>query len=78
MNLFAEFLQVVREAVTTVAAERGVSLPDLSKVTAEPPRDPSHGDVSTNAAMVPVTQFGISKVRAMPGPEGKIPACLNR
>ncbi|MEI7598836.1 MAG: arginine--tRNA ligase [Aestuariivirga sp.] len=52
MNLFAEFLQVVREAVTTVAVERGVSLPDLSKVTAEPPRDPSHGDISTNAAMV--------------------------
>ena len=59
MNLFAEFLQVVREAVTTVAAERGVSLPDLSKVTAEPPRDPSHGDISTNAAMVLNKAFGM-------------------
>ena len=59
MNLFAEFLQVVREAVTTVGAERGVSLPDLSKVTAEPPRDPSHGDISTNAAMVLNKAFGM-------------------
>lgn len=59
MNLFAEFLQVVREAVTTVAAERGVSLPDHSKVTAEPPRDPSHGDISTNAAMVLNKAFGM-------------------
>lgn len=59
MNLFAEFLQVVREAVTTVAAERGVSLPDLSRVTAEPPRDPSHGDISTNAAMVLNKAFGM-------------------
>jgi len=59
MNLFAEFLQVVREAVTTVASERGVALPDLSKVTAEPPRDPSHGDISTNAAMVLNKPFGM-------------------
>ena len=59
MNLFAEFLQVVREAVATVAAERGVALPDLSKITAEPPRDPSHGDVSTNAAMVLNKAFGM-------------------
>lgn len=59
MNLFAEFLQVVREAVTTVAAERGVAPPDLSKVTAEPPRDASHGDISTNAAMVLNKAFGM-------------------
>ena len=59
MNLFAEFLQVVREAVTTVASERGVALPDLSKVTAEPPRDASHGDISTNAAMVLNKAFGM-------------------
>ncbi len=59
MNLFAEFLQVVREAVTTVAAARGVALPDLSRVTAEPPRDPTHGDISTNAAMVLNKPFGM-------------------
>jgi arginyl-tRNA synthetase len=59
MNLFAEFLQVVREAVTTVAATQGVPVPDLAKVTAEPPRDPSHGDVATNAAMVLNKAFGM-------------------
>jgi arginyl-tRNA synthetase len=59
MNLFAEFLQVVREAVTTAAATQGVTLPDLSKVTAEPPRDSSHGDISTNAAMVLNKAFGM-------------------
>jgi arginyl-tRNA synthetase len=59
MNLFAEFLQVVRAAVTTAAATQGVTLPDLSKVTAEPPRDPSHGDISTNAAMVLNKAFGM-------------------
>ena len=31
---------------------------DLSRVTAEPPRDPSHGDISTNAAMVLNKAFG--------------------
>lgn len=59
MNLFAEFLQVVREAVTKAAATQGVTLPDLAKVTAEPPRDPSHGDISTNAAMVLNKAFGM-------------------
>ncbi|MEI8178366.1 arginine--tRNA ligase [Aestuariivirga sp.] len=59
MNLFAEFLRVVREAVTTAASAQGVTLPDLSKVTAEPPRDSSHGDISTNAAMVLNKQFGM-------------------
>lgn len=59
MNLFAEFLRVVHEAVTTAASAQGVTLPDLSKVTAEPPRDSSHGDISTNAAMVLNKQFGM-------------------
>ncbi len=40
MNLFSEFLQVVREAVSAVAAEQGISAElDMSRITAEPPRD---------------------------------------
>lgn len=59
MNLFAEFLQVIGEAVTAVAAEQGLTTsPDISRVTAEPPRDATHGDVSTNAAMVLNKAFG--------------------
>jgi arginyl-tRNA synthetase len=58
MNLFSEFLQVIRDAVSAVAAEQGLSAPDFSKVTAEPPRDAAHGDISSNAAMVLNKQFG--------------------
>ena len=53
MNLFAEFQGVIEQAVTTLVGQG--KLPgglDLSKITAEPPRDAVHGDVSTNAAMV--------------------------
>jgi arginyl-tRNA synthetase len=61
MNLFAEFLQVIRGAVTEVAAVQGIAAPlDLARVTAEPPRDASHGDIATNAAMVLNKAFGTS------------------
>ena len=59
MNLFSEFLQVIKEAISAVAAGQGIAAPiDFAKVTAEPPRDPSHGDISSNAAMVLNKQFG--------------------
>ncbi len=58
MNLFSEFLQAIRDAVTAVAAEQGVATPDFARVTAEPPREPTHGDISTNAAMVLNKAFG--------------------
>ena len=53
MNLFSEFRDTVIEALGAMTAE-GV-LPeglDLSNVAVEPPRDPAHGDMATNAAMV--------------------------
>ena len=53
MNLFAEIKTLVLETLGAMAAE-GV-LPeglDLRNVSVEPPRDPSHGDMATNAAMV--------------------------
>ena len=53
MNLFARFDVVVREALgRLVAAGRLPDGLDFSRITVEPPRDPSHGDVTTNAAMV--------------------------
>ena len=59
MNLFSEFLQVIRQAVSATATEQGIAAAiDFAKVTAEPPRDPSHGDISSNAAMVLNKQFG--------------------
>jgi arginyl-tRNA synthetase len=53
MNLFAHFREVVAAEVTALVAAG--SLPaglELSRIAVEPPRDPAHGDVSTNAAMV--------------------------
>ena len=53
MNLFGHFDGVVRAALCDMA-EAG-ELPrelDLSKLVVEPPRDSTHGDVTTNAAMV--------------------------
>ena len=53
MNIFAEFQLVVEQEVAALVSAG--QLPqglDLSKLTVEPPRDPTHGDISTNAAMV--------------------------
>ena len=53
MNLFAEMKSQVDGALAALVGE-GV-LPDglnLGPVTVEPPRDPAHGDMATNAAMV--------------------------
>src|SRR5690606_6667633 len=53
MDLFGETRAMVVEALD--ALEREGHLPeglDLSAVTVEPPRDPAHGDMATNAAMV--------------------------
>jgi arginyl-tRNA synthetase len=53
MDLFADVKQLVLEALARMA-EAG-TLPrglDLGAVTVEPPRDPAHGDMATNAAMV--------------------------
>ncbi|TWH84331.1 arginyl-tRNA synthetase [Novosphingobium taihuense] len=53
INLHADFASVIDTALT--ALETAGSLPaglNRSAVTCEPPRDVSHGDLSTNAAMV--------------------------
>src|SRR5580658_7153982 len=47
-NIFADILDRVRSATAEVLTG-GV---DQSRVTVEPPRDPAHGDIATNAAMV--------------------------
>ncbi|WP_020178451.1 arginine--tRNA ligase [Methylopila sp. M107] len=53
MNVFADFAARLRAILVALAAEGAISrLPDLSRVVVEPPRDPSHGDLATNAAMV--------------------------
>ncbi len=53
MNLFTHFraavVGLIEELIET--GELPESL-DVSRVTVEPPRDPAHGDITTNAAMV--------------------------
>jgi arginyl-tRNA synthetase len=60
MNLFAIFETHVRDAVAALAS-RGLlaSTPDLGRAVVEPPRDPGHGDLATNAAMVLAKDAGM-------------------
>ena len=52
-NLFARVLDRVHAAIETLAASGDLPAGlDASRVVVEPPRDPSHGDMATNAAMV--------------------------
>jgi arginyl-tRNA synthetase len=53
MNIFAVFTQHVRAAVSALASD-GIVLPEasLDRIVVEAPRDPTHGDLATNAAMV--------------------------
>ncbi|MGQ0486286.1 MAG: arginine--tRNA ligase [Hyphomicrobiales bacterium] len=59
MNLFADFLGIVRNEAAALAAANGAAQHlELEGVTVEPPRDPGHGDIATNAAMVLARAFG--------------------
>ncbi|MGI9405349.1 MAG: arginine--tRNA ligase, partial [Hyphomicrobiaceae bacterium] len=60
MNVFATFEERVGGAIAALVSD-GV-LPDGTEprgLTVEPPRDPSHGDLATNAAMVLAKQAGM-------------------
>ncbi len=60
MNLFAIFADHVRDAVGQLIAEGAVPAGiDTARVVVEPPRDPSHGDLATNAAMVLAKDAGL-------------------
>ena len=60
LNPFALFTAQVREAIAALAAE-GALRPglDTSRVVVEPPREASHGDLATNAAMVLAKDAGL-------------------
>src|SRR3546814_9074176 len=53
MNLFADFETRIRNATETIdlIREKRAEL-DFGRIAVEPPRDASHGDVATNAAVV--------------------------
>lgn len=58
MNVFTDFEARVRSAVASVNASAELSEAELARVTVEPPRYPSHGDLATNAAMVLAKPLG--------------------
>jgi len=53
MNIFADFTGRIAKIVQAfdLKDNSGASV-DTARITVEPPRDPSHGDLATNAAMV--------------------------
>ena len=61
MNLFDHFQAVILAEIATLGREG--ALPqglDTGRVAVEPPRDPAHGDVATNAAMVLAKPAGMA------------------
>src|SRR6267154_995371 len=60
MNVFSVFTAHVQSAVKALAAA-GVfaNPPDLSRIVVEPPREASHGDLATNAAMALAKDSGL-------------------
>jgi arginyl-tRNA synthetase len=52
MNLFSSFAADVQAALHQLPLTSALPAEALARVTVEPPRDASHGDLSTNAAMV--------------------------
>ena len=56
MDVFALFSARVANAMHVLYPEVGADL--LARIVVEPPRDPAHGDLSTNAAMVVAKPLG--------------------
>ena len=53
MNLFQHFQAEVTRQIDALIAEGALPAGlDTTRLTVEPPRDTSHGDITTNAAMV--------------------------
>jgi len=53
MNIFAEFQERIASLLSRIVASGRLPADlDLGRFVVEPPRDPAHGDLATNAAMV--------------------------
>ena len=60
MNIFHDFTDRVKNAAEAVVRQEKYSGdPGLDRVLVEPPRDASHGDLATNAAMVLAKPLGL-------------------
>ena len=53
MNIYKELLDFIKSDIKRLSEDGDLpSQLDFKGVLVEPPRDPEHGDVATNAAMV--------------------------
>ncbi len=57
MNLYSDIENQIKKIIETIDFE-SENTPDLSRISIDPPRDPSHGDMALNAAMVLAKQVG--------------------
>ncbi len=61
MTLFRRFSDHIGAALDALAARNAIPAGlDRSAVSVEPPRDPAHGDIATNAAMVLAKPAGMN------------------
>lgn len=61
MNVFKDFEARIRKAVQALdVVKEKANVVDFSRLAVEPPRDPAHGDISTNAAMVLSKPLGLN------------------
>ncbi|WP_208435701.1 arginine--tRNA ligase [Bartonella phoceensis] len=61
MNVFKNFEKKIRKSIESSDIKgKNVEDIDLSKITVDPPRDSSHGHLSTNAAMVLAKSIGLN------------------
>ena len=56
MNVFSRIKRLVEDTLDAIAAE-GDSVADRADFAVEPPRDPRHGEMSANAALVNASSF---------------------
>ena len=66
MNLFEEFTQYIQKIAQNTDLIKEIDINIFSRITVEPPRDPSHGDMATNAAMELAKPAGLNP-RAIAG-----------
>lgn len=59
MNLFSKFEDKVKKIIETLDLKSSNEI-DMSRILVESPRDPSHGDLAINAAMVLAKQVGVN------------------
>ncbi|MCP4386086.1 MAG: arginine--tRNA ligase [Hyphomicrobiales bacterium] len=59
MNIFQDFTQRLTTAIGVIGEQEGCRDLDTGRLVVEPPRDPAHGDLASNAAMVLARPLGM-------------------